>query len=317
VIVAVGLNPAVDRTVEAPGFRPGGVTRARLVSVEAAGKATNVARTLAALGRRPRLLGFLGARDAAYFKRSLAGTGVSASFTPVPGETRRNYTIMDSSRRGRGQRPTRDTHITEEGFEVRAEDLDALRKRLGSILRGKALVAFCGSLPPGLGVDDLARLIDVCARRRARVVVDTSGEPLRQALRHQPFLIKPNLEELSFLTGRRPRTERGIVRAAGPLLAQCPILLISLGGDGAICLTREGAWRARDASPPKVVHTVGCGDALLAGFLAGIEGGAAIPDALRLAVACGSACVASQWASLRSRDEADRHTGSVEVKPVG
>ena len=312
--VCIGLNPAVDRTIEAPGFAPGGVVRGRLVALEPAGKATNVARSLAALGHGVTLTGLLGEGELDYFTQSLHGTTVETRFVPVSGVTRQNVTIVDPGP------PATETHITEAGFGVGSSDIDRLVSELTGLVEPEACVVLSGSLPAGLTTRHFAEVLTACDSTGARLVIDTSGEPLRVATRHKPFLIKPNLEEGALLAGKPMGDLMDALSAADALLDNAETVLLSLGAEGAVGLaSAEGgtmALHARDAKPPEVAHTVGAGDALLAGFLAGRAEGEEMAGALRLAVACGSACVGSRWASTRSRDEVARQLAHVSVTPV-
>jgi len=131
-----------------------------------------------------------------------------------------------------------------------------------------------------------------------------------------PDSVKPNDEELAELLGRPLRTTRAVVAAARDLARGIGYVVVSLGGRGAVCATRRGVWHARERGRVPVVHTVGCGDTLGAGFVAGLAEGRSAPEALRLAVACGGACVRSPRASLRSRDELDAVLPRVEVRRV-
>ena len=105
-----------------------------------------------------------------------------------------------------------------------------------------------------------------------------------------------------------------LLRAAGrDVLARCEVVLASLGERGAVLMTHRGAWHARETRRANVVHTVGCGDALLAGFLSARAKGKAEPEALRFGVACGSACVRTRYACVRSSAEATRVLRKVVV----
>ena len=107
-----------------------------------------------------------------------------------------------------------------------------------------------------------------------------------------------------------------LLAGAREVLGSCERVLVSLGREGAVLVTAEGAWHARARGRVKVVHTVGCGDALFAGFLCAYARGASEAEAVRFAVACGTACVGNLEACVRSRAQARKALGRVVVRCV-
>jgi 1-phosphofructokinase family hexose kinase len=283
-IIAVALSAALDRILEVPDLAVGGHLRGRLVSVQPAGKATNVARLLGALGTPCVLTGFVGHGDHERFQQSFRGAPVRVELFEGQGPTRENITLVDPNR-------GTETHIREVGPGLTADDLERLAAKLSGLVSPGACVVFAGSLPPGVDAEAFGRLLDICRDRGARVAVDTSGPGL-EAVRcaRGLWLIKPNREEFSELVGRKVLNAEDIREAAGPLLDRIEQVLVTLGADGACIITRGGAWQAR---PPqmgrRIIKTVGAGDAVLAGFLHAQAAGQSPEESLRLSVACGTA----------------------------
>jgi 1-phosphofructokinase len=289
-ILSVTLNPAVDKALEVPGFHVGAHARARVMSVLAAGKGVNVARGLARLGGTAVAAGFVGRDEERVFAGSLAEDGIRAEFTAVAGRTRTNTTILDPDARTT-------THLREWGFEVSAADLSAIRTRLQELLsRGDAdTVVFAGSLPQGMEPGHFASLIEACADRDARVVVDTNGPALEAAVATGAVdTLKPNLLELGQVLGRDVPAGEG-PQAAAELLDRVKTVLLTLGEQGA-WLVREGAavGRACPLAGGELRNTVGCGDAFLAGWLHGEQVSDDPADALCWAVAAGAASAMSE-----------------------
>ena len=305
--VSVTLNPAIDRTMEVDDLRPGEVVRGRLLLHEAAGKGVNVAHDLAALGRHVRVTGFVGRGEAAFFRRALSAAGALMDFVMVNGLTRESLTVLD---RKRGQ----ETHLTEQGFEVTRGNAAALIRKTVRCLDEKTWAVAAGRPAPGFGPDDYERLLRAVKGTGARLAADTSGPCLPVAVEAGADFIKPNEDELSELVGRPLRTRAAVLRAARSLTSKARYVLVSLGAKGAVCVTRRGAWRAWERVRVRVAHTVGCGDAVTAGFAAGLSEGRGAPDALRLAVACGGACARSMRAALRSRGEVEAVWPGVRVE---
>ncbi len=282
-VIAVTLNTALDRTLDVPGLALGGHVRGSLVSVQPAGKAVNVARLLDRLGVVAILTGFVGAGDRERFAESFAKTGVRIELFEGRGATRENITLVDP-------RAGTETHIRDEGFSLTDDDLARLEKKLRILAAPETPVAFAGSLPPGMTPDAFAALIEACRAKGARVAVDTSGPGLEAVRDRALWLVKPNLEELAHLAGRPVEDEAGALESARALRPRVEEVIVTLGAEGAILVTEAGAWAARPHPPAgAVVNTVGCGDALLAGFLRARVQGQKDADALAWGVACGTA----------------------------
>jgi len=305
-IYTVTLNPAMDKTLEVPDFRVGDHARARLRALSPAGKGLNVALGLARLGERATACGLVGRGEQEVYRRALEREGVVCALCPVEGVTRTNTTILDPARRTT-------THLREEGFSVRAQDVARLTDRLGGALargRGRggwAVVAFCGSLPPGLAQEDWVALLLACRKAGGVPVVDTSGPALRAAV-DSGFVdtIKPNLDELGHCVGEAVRREGAVARAT-ELLNRVRLVLVTLGADGAYAVGREGCvGMACRIDPSQVRNTVGCGDAFLAGWLWGLCSGAGVAECLRRAVAAGAASALSERTVGYTREQVER-----------
>ena len=308
-IVVVCLHPTVDRTYETERLHRHGVIRGKQVLVEPAGKGVNVARTLATLGRPALVIGFCGRDELPLYEQSLARSRVATRFVPVAAATRQNLTLMEKATGG-------EVHLLDTPMRIRPRELARFRSLLRTCVAPDDWVVFSGSVPAGVRQADFAALLRLGAELGQRVVVDTSGGMLRAAMRTRPWLIKPNLQELAQLSGASLATGADALASAQSLLGRCGAVLLSLGAAGAILVTPAGAWQAREKRKAKVVHTVGCGDALLAGFLAATASGKLPGEALRRAVGCGSACVRSVRAGVGSRREVARLLAGVALRQI-
>ncbi len=306
-ILTVTLNAAIDRVLEAPGFNSGGLCDGRLVSLEPAGKGVNLARSLASLGLNAAATGFVGQPQLEFFRDRLAKDGVDSFFVGLPGNTRENITLIDAE-------AGKEAHIRERGLEVSEEFFQQLAQIIEERSSDGSIVCFAGSLPPRVTPKHFAELNEVAIDRGARVCVDTNGAALKAAGEGSPWLVKPNRTEFFELTGEAVQTFSELTRVATLWAQRIPVVLVSLGNEGAICATRQGVWRAVDRSEVVVKRTVGCGDALLAGFLAGYEENGDVLFALKLAVAAGSACAEIAASSLCSRDGVEAHLKSVTIE---
>jgi len=319
-IVSVALNPAIDRTLQVQDLEVGSHARGRLMSIQPAGKAVNVARLLATLGAECILTGFVGEGDRGRFERSFDGVPVRVEMFEVRGTTRENITLVDPARKV-------DTHVRDVGFHLTAEDLGRLRKKLGILAGREAYVLFAGSLAAGMTADAFADLLEVCAAKGARVAVDSSGpgllavrpdrgRPNRDRARHL-WLVKPNIDELGEMAGRPVEGNAGIRATAESLLAHIDEVIVTLGAGGAYLFRRDGAWRATpEIDDERLINTVGSGDALLAGFVHSHAAGRGPEECLRWGVACGTASTMQVRAGEVRPEDVQALLEKVEVEAV-
>ncbi|MFZ5814917.1 MAG: 1-phosphofructokinase [Bacillota bacterium] len=281
--LTVSLNAAADVTYLTDGLQPGGEQSVRPVARVAGGKANNVARVAAALGHPAIATGFSGGATGRFIEESLRSHGIDVSFVPVAGESRTCITLVDPG----GGSPTL---LREPGPTLTSADADRFLEQFRRLIRRVEFAVISGSLPPGIPDDFYAELVSTAYRTaQVRCIVDARGAALRAVVPAQPYLVKPNLEELSEWAGRALATEEEILSAARALMEAGPLVVaVSLGPRGLILLSPEGAWRA---APPAVraVNTVGSGDSLVAGFVVGLLEGRSADQILRMAVACGTA----------------------------
>ena len=203
-IVVVCLNPALDVTHHVDAVDWGGVNRPRAVRARPGGKGLNVARTLHTLGVDVLVLGLAGGITGAGVEAALREQCVPAAFTPVAGETRRTFSVVDDRRV---------TAFHEPGPTVGEEEFAGFRRGYEQALEGATAVVLSGSLPPGLAAGTYATLIETAAAAAVPAVLDTHGEALRRGAAAGPAIVKPNLTELAALAGPaaarrwpRPRT---------------------------------------------------------------------------------------------------------------
>jgi 1-phosphofructokinase len=313
-IITVTLNPTLDRILEVPGFRVGVHARARLLTVLPDGKGNNVARGVARLGGRALAVSFVGRNEEAFLARSLEAEGIQVRLCPVEGETRTSTTIVDPVART-------STHLRETGFEVAPADVEGLGAMLADCLAGcggPCTMAFCGSLPPGMALEDFAALLKSCAARGGRIVVDANGPALRAAIgTGMVNTFKPNLEELRECLGE-PLGREQALPAARRLLDRVRTVLLTLGAEGAF-LVREGLTIGRRCPlrNGELRSAVGCGDAFLAGWLWAEEMGKDASEALSWAVAAGAAAATSELTVGYSLDDVQRLLPRCEdVRPL-
>jgi tagatose 6-phosphate kinase len=290
-ILVVALNPALDVTHHVPGVDWAGVNRPAAVRARAGGKGLNVARTLRAIGAGVRVIGFAGGVTGEQVRSALGELRVPASFTPIGGETRRTFAVVDTARG--------DTALfNEPGPTVGPEEYAEFCVMYEKALAGCSAVVLSGSLPRGLSPDTYAELSAMAAAAGVPAVLDAHGEALLRGAAARPAIVKPNLAELEALAGRSLSTPRGadtvaVALAARELRATGPqAVVVTLGAAGLCAVTGDGSWHAAPAAEVPGNPT-GAGDAVAAGLVHGLVLGRPWEERLRHAVALGTASAAA------------------------
>ncbi|HSS76894.1 MAG TPA: 1-phosphofructokinase [Thermoanaerobaculia bacterium] len=308
-VVTVTLNPAIDQTLSIPGFAAGRVNRVVSSRCDAGGKGVNVACVLADLGVETVATGFLGAGNAALFETFLATKDIADRFVRLPGLTRVGIKVVDD-------RTQETTDINFPGLAPAAGEIAELFERIAALAAAGRWFVLSGSVPPGLPDDVYAGLIEAIHGKGGRVVLDTSGRPLAAAMASRPDVIKPNVEELGGLVGGGLDAPAAVCRAAKTLLKQgIRLVVVSMGGDGAVFVDREHALLAR---PPKVtvISTVGAGDAMVGGIVYGMIHDLPLEEVARTATASGAYAVTRVGSGIEDPAEFRALTRRVEIEPL-
>ena len=278
-IYTVTLNPSLDYVLEGHPVLLGQVNRAEASRLVFGGKGINQSVILTRFGVPNRALGFAGGYAGQQLRRLLQEQGIKEELTEIQGETRINVKL----------RAGEETEINAPGPSVSPQELRRLCQRLETLEEGDIL-SFGGSLPPGIKPDFVRDILDRLRHQGVFTVVDADGELLRRSLKGRPDLVKPNRAEAARLLGLAesgPDFAQEAVRRIQAMGAHS--VLLSLGADGAALLTKSGAFCHLAAPKGVCKGATGAGDSLTAGFLAGLALGQSWPDALKLAVAAGSA----------------------------
>lgn len=308
-VVTVTLNPALDQTVVLEALTPGAVHRARSVRRDAGGKGVNVAACLADWGLSVAATGVLGRDNAAPFQALMDAKGIEDRFAWIPGETRTNLKLLDGA-----SGDTTDINLP--GLDLTPDALVTVRAALRALTAPEGLVVLAGSLPGGLGPRTYADLTAELRARGARVILDASGPPLAAALAAPvlPFAIKPNRHELEEWAGRTLPGLADVAAAAQDLRARgIALVVVSLGPEGALFCDGDGTLHAL-APPTAIASTVGAGDALVAGLVAGLHADLALPDTARLALAFAAGKLARAGANLPPRAAVEAIAATVRVE---
>ena len=281
-VLTVTLNPAIDKTFAIPDYQNGHDHRVDAFSLSAGGKGVNVSRALKKLGVKTLATGFVGGLHGLNFKEMLVKECIPSDFLTVVGETRTSLTILDPKN-------NRSTRVLEKGPIIRPGASKAFKEKFISLVEKSSHVVFSGRNVYGVGDKIYFDLIKIAHRFGKFTILDTSSKPLLSGLKAKPFLVKPNREELETIMGKKMNSQRKIVKAIEFLLESgIQNVIVSIEGDGVIASNgRSTIW----AKPPSVkpLNTVGCGDALIGGFIFAHKKKFSFDKCIKIAVATGTA----------------------------
>ncbi|MER7279372.1 1-phosphofructokinase [Dactylosporangium sp. NPDC000244] len=303
-IVTVTLNPSLDRAMDVGRLARGEVIRATAAHLDPGGKGVNVSRALLANGVPSVAVLPCGGDEGGQLVRLLKAEGVEVLAVPIAGRTRSNITLAEPDGTV--------TKVNEPGPELVRAEFDEITDRVLARAGTADWAVLCGSVPPGLPADAYAQLCRRLHGAGIRVAVDTSGPALREAAAAGATLLKPNRDELAEVVGA-PLTDLGDVVAAAQQLRDwgAQTVLASLGADGAVLVDADGVICGTcPVARPR--STVGAGDALLAGFLAGGARGAA---ALAEGLAWGAAAVSLPGSRMPGPADLIRHNVTIHPRP--
>lgn len=294
-VYTVTFNPSLDYIVSLDNFNEGGVNRTTGEIIYPGGKGVNVSLVLNNLGIENTVLGFVAGFTGIEIEQRLEKMGCRTDFIHVEnGISRINVKI----------RAEKESEINGRGPDVDETDIQQLINKLNSLKAGDVLVlagSIPDTLPESVYMDILRELVD----KNIKVVVDATGELLVNVLGYKPFMIKPNNHELEEIFRIEINTEEEIIKYGKKLQEMgARNVLISRAGDGAILICEDGRVITSPAAKGKVVNSVGAGDSMVAGFIAGYLEQEDYEYALKVGIATGSASAFSE--QLATRVEMER-----------
>ena len=298
-IITLTVNPAIDKSTSVAGIRPNSKLRCTTPVFEAGGGGINVSRVIEELGGSSLCMYLAGGPTGAHLKIMLSETNIKQHIIPIQGWTRENLAITDTTLDQQYRFGMPGPTVTEE------ECLTTLTQLETFLAKGDYLVA-SGSLSPGMPIDFFAKVAALANRNGVRFILDTSGEALISGAQAGVYLLKPNLGELSALCGGGSISYSQLEVSAKKFLKNnpCEVLVVSLGPQGAIVVTKESVERI--TAP--IVHqqsTIGAGDSMVAGMLLALSQGKTIGEMVRYGVACGTAATMSPGTQLCQKKDVD------------
>ncbi len=279
-IYTVTLNPSIDYVVRLSNLTAGITNRTDSEEYYFGGKGINVSCVLAELDIDSTALGFTAGFTGEAIEKGIRNNRITTDFIRLrEGISRINIKIKAGE----------ETEINGQGPHISDDELNSLFEKLDHIQNGDTLI-LAGSVPNTLPDDVYERMLERLKDKNIRIVVDATKKLLVNSLKYKPFLIKPNRQEISEIFDVPVETEEDTEKYAKKLMEMgAQNVLISLGGDGAMLIDEFGNKHKMGVVKEKVINTVGSGDSMVAGFVAGYEKEKSYPYALKLGSACGNA----------------------------
>jgi len=291
-IFTVTFNPSLDYIVGLSNFHEGEVNRSEWEHIFPGGKGINVSMVLKNLAIGNVALGFVGGFTGKEIQRRIKAFGCTTDFVKLKsGISRINVKI----------KANKESEINGQGPNITKKEIAKLFEKLELLKKGDILV-LAGSIPKALTEDTYENIMKILENRGIKIVVDATGELLFKVIKYQPFLIKPNKHELGEIFGVTLKNREEIIKSAKRLREMgAQNVLVSMAGEGAILIGNDNSVYEMKAPKGVVKNSVGAGDSMVAGFLAGYLENEDLWEAFRMGVATGSASAFSE--TLATKDE--------------
>ena len=309
-ILCLNLNAAIDKTILVDSFALDKIHRSEKVVALAGGKGCNVARALKKMGKTPVVSGWVGGFSGKFIEDELNKEGIATDFIETGLESRTCTSILDQENQTM-------TEIYEKGETVPEEKIEELEAHFREIVGSYRAITLSGSLPPGVPSDIYARLIQIARAAGVPTYLDGSKNALQDGIAAQPFLVKPNEEEISVLLDDKPGSPTRELAIATQTIASryATTVILSLGERGALISDGE---RVIQAQPPKVdaVSAVGSGDSMVAGFVAAFSDNMDLEEAIKSGVAAGTANTLTLGAGQFSMEDLEAIRKQIVLKTL-
>ena len=297
-IITITFNPAIDKSTSVPVLIPEKKLKCALPVYEPGGGGINVARAIKKLGGEATAVYLAGGYSGKTFTQLLTDESVDSIVTETIDNTRENIVVLETASNQQYRFGMPGPKISELEWQ------DCLKSIENTMDVGYIVAS--GSLPPGVPRDIFARIALIARKKNARLIVDTSGEALKEAVAAGVYLIKPNLGELSSLLGKEELNIEVVEDAARKVIdkGNCEVVVVSMGPAGAMLVTKELALQIM---PPAVKRksTVGAGDSMVAGIALSLTRNKSLTEAVQYGVACGTAATMNPGTELCRKEDAD------------
>ena len=298
-ILTLTFSPCIDKSTTVAELIPEKKLKCSEPKLNPGGGGINVARAIKKLGGKAVAIYPAGGYTGKAFTKLLDNEKIMTIVIETKNETRENIIVFEDKSRKQYRFGMPGTALSKKEWQ----------KCLQLIVKAKDIefIVASGSIPPGVPADIYAQLAVIAKKKKAKLVVDTSGEALKHAAHEGVYLLKPNLAELSFLVGKRYLQDNEIVQAAMQVIERgnCEVLVVSMGNKGALLVTKDIIKKV--APPPvEIKSTVGAGDSMVAGIIYALSKGKDLETALQYGVASGTAATLHPGTELCSKEATEK-----------
>jgi 6-phosphofructokinase 2 len=299
-VLTITLNPTIDKSSAVAHIKPEKKLRCDKPKYEPGGGGINVSRGLVRLGVPSTAFFPSGGRTGEQLESLLQQEQIPTYPYKVSGSTRENFIVVDTA-------SNEQYRFGMPGEEITADEAEGILKAIVNCSPMPDIAVISGSLPPGLDAEYMRKLVRALKQKEIKVIADTSGDALTAALEEGVYMVKPNLGELSRLTGRGELDNESADEAAKELVAsgKAEIVVVSMGPQGAYLVTKDETIHV-PAPSVKKLSTVGAGDSMVAGMVSVIAKGGSMYEMIRMGVACGTAATMNPGTGLFKKEDAER-----------
>jgi 6-phosphofructokinase 2 len=298
-IITITFSPCIDKNTSVPSLMPEKKLRCTNPVLTPGGGGINVARAIRKLGGDAKAIYPAGGYTGKLFTRLMKEEEIASIVIETEQETRENIIVLEES-------TNQQYRFGMPGTQLKEMEWEQLLQQTEAIDTIDYLVV-SGSLPPGTPKNIFTRIAALAKKKKAQLIVDTSGEALKSALQAGVYLIKPSLDELSELVNKVPLATHEIVPAARQIIqnGQCEVVITSMGAKGAVLVTKD---IVQVIAPPPACRksTVGAGDSMVAGIVLSLAKGETLEEAAQYGIACGTAATMNPGTELCRLEDVER-----------
>jgi 6-phosphofructokinase 2 len=307
-IVTITLNPAIDKSTSISELVPEKKIKCDRPKFEPGGGGINVSRVLQRLKNNSTAIYFVGGFSGKFFSQLVNDENIETIPIEIKSNTRENFIVFD-------EKTNLQYRFGMPGPELNKNETDQLIQVIEKIEEIDYMV-LSGSMPPNFDENVISKIALICKNKHARFIVDTSGPALKNHLKENVFLIKPNINELASLAGLDSIAIGDVPNVAKEIIAseKCEAICVSLGANGAMLITKDSKYHI---VPPKVntISTVGAGDSMLAGIVHKLSIGDDLPNAVKYGVSCGTAATLNPGTELCHIADVENILQQVSISP--
>lgn len=299
-VLTITLNPTVDKSATVENIKPEKKLRCSKPKYEPGGGGINVSRGLVRLGINSTAFFLSGGRTGKLLEELLASEKVTSMPFKAQAETRENFIVRDTAN-------NEQYRFGMPGEEISEQESQAIFESITNISPFPEIVVISGSIPPGLVPGYIRTLIKSLKERGAKVIADTSGDALKEMIEEGVYLLKPNLGELSRLSGKDELDNESAHEAASAMIknGNAEVIAVSMGAQGAYLVTRDECFHM-PAPSVKKLSTVGAGDSMVAGMVSVLSRGGSYKEMIAMGVACGTAATMNPGTGLFKKEDAEK-----------